>query len=110
MDLMVKQTNYYVGVDLGQSFDPTAIVVVEHQHGYPKRDDGVHPIDKPLNRYRARHIERLPLDTDYFNQVQYVSSLMRRGAVEYNSRWYAGIKRTPWLERGQADIGFYRPC
>lgn len=81
MDLMVKQTNYYVGVDLGQSYDPTAIVVVERQHGYPKQDDGVHPIDKLLNRYRVRHIERLPLDKDYVNQVQYVGSLMRRAPL-----------------------------
>jgi hypothetical protein len=81
MGLNIRQTNYYVGVDLGQSFDPTAIVVLERQWGYPSQNDGVHDLNTPLTFYRVRHMERLPLGMDYVQQVQYIGSLMRRAPL-----------------------------
>jgi hypothetical protein len=81
MELVHKQINYYVGADLGQSFDPTAIVVLERQHGYLTQDDGIHDLNTPLTFYRVRHLERLPLGMDYVQQVQYIGSIMRRAPL-----------------------------
>jgi len=81
MELTHSQSKFYVGVDLGQSFDPTAIVVLERQWGYPNQNDGVHDLNTPLTFYRVRHLERLPLGTDYVQQVQYIGGMMRRAPL-----------------------------
>jgi hypothetical protein len=81
MELTQRQSKFYVGVDLGQSFDPTAIVVLERQWGYPNQNDGVHDLNTPLTFYRVRHLERLPLGTDYVQQVQYIGGMMRRAPL-----------------------------
>ena len=53
---------YYVGVDLGQANDYTAIVVVEAE-----------PED---NHLYVRHIERLPLGTYYPDQVERIKEIV----------------------------------
>ncbi|MBN8963039.1 MAG: hypothetical protein J0H71_18045 [Rhizobiales bacterium] len=73
---------WIVGVDLGQSTDPTAISVLHHR---------VTPLDewKPndaarvwkqayTERFDVRHLERLPLNTPYPAQVQHVATLLQR--------------------------------
>ena len=69
MELSSKKSDFYVGADLGQSFDPTAIVVLERQWGYLNQADGVHDLNTPLTFYRVRHLERLPLGMDYVQQT-----------------------------------------
>ena len=81
MGLIIRQSDYYVGADLGQSYDPTAIVVLERQHGYLSQNDGVHDLNTPLTFYRVRHMERLPLGIDYVQQVQYIGGIMRRAPL-----------------------------
>ncbi|RLC96630.1 MAG: hypothetical protein DRI46_13720, partial [Chloroflexi bacterium] len=81
MGMNIRQTDFYVGADLGQSYDPTAIVVLERQWGYLNQADGVHDLNTPLTFYRVRHMERLPLGLDYVQQVQYIGSLMRRAPL-----------------------------
>jgi hypothetical protein len=58
---------FFVGVDIGQAVDPTAIAVVSAD-----RTDPRNPI------YRCGHIERLPLHTTYPAIVSYVIRLQRQ--------------------------------
>jgi hypothetical protein len=52
---------FYVGLDLGQRHDPTAIAVVE----------------KTTNHVRVRHLERVPLGTPYPRVVERVREITR---------------------------------
>jgi len=81
MGMNIRQSHFYVGADLGQSNDPTAIVVLERQWGYLNQADGEHDLNTPLTFYRVRHMERLPLGMDYVQQVQYIGSVMRRAPL-----------------------------
>jgi hypothetical protein len=73
---------WYVGVDLGQSTDPTAICVMNHR---------VIPLDKfthddkrrilkqeKAEHFDVRHLERLPLGMPYPQQIQRVVDLLAR--------------------------------
>jgi hypothetical protein len=70
---------YTVGVDLGQSQDPTALVVVETE--VTKRVYRVDGVAEPRQKveslqHRVRHAERLPLQLPYPEQVAYVRGLL----------------------------------
>jgi hypothetical protein len=58
---------FTVGVDLGQSFDPTAIAVVRKIHDTN---------DRPI--FQIGHLERLPLHTSYPAVVSHVGHLIQR--------------------------------
>ncbi len=58
---------YTIGVDLGQSHDPTAIAIV-------RRVDG--PSGEPV--FQVGHLERIPLNTPYPGVVQHVRRLAAR--------------------------------
>jgi len=58
---------YFIGVDLGQASDPTAIVVVE---AIPSR-----------RRLRLRHAERAPLGTPYPDVVERVRSITASAGI-----------------------------
>ena len=72
---------WIVGVDLGQSTDPTAICVMHHR---------VVPLDKwspkggnlwrqeRSEHFDIRHLERLPLGMSYPAQVQHVANILAR--------------------------------
>ena len=69
---------FYLGCDLGQAADPTALSVVEHVRG-----PGETVIEKACRRYRLsetsvqiRHLERLPLRMSYPEVVAEVGRLM----------------------------------
>ena len=76
---------WYVGVDLGQSTDPTAISVMNHT---------VVPLDnwdmslgaelwkqRKQERFDVRHLERLPLGMPYPQQIQKVADLLSRAPL-----------------------------
>src|SRR4051794_19322336 len=67
-------TQFYIGLDLGQKHDFTAVAVVE-QH-----TDGVHnflnPWHGPTTTYDLRHLERIPLGTPYRRVVDRVRALV----------------------------------
>jgi hypothetical protein len=73
--------SYTVGVDLGQSHDPTAIVTIETEATqrvyYTSLGGEPH---QALERFehRVRHAERLPLQLPYPEQVAYVRGLLMR--------------------------------
>jgi len=78
-----RSTRWIVGVDLGQSADPTAICVIEHIKGVL---DSNTPLERhtgtgtkpqiPGERADVRHLERLPLGLSYPSVVQRVKDLL----------------------------------
>lgn len=68
---------YTVGVDLGQTMDPTAICILETK---------IVPVDdwtslravETQALYNCRHLERLPLGITYPAQVQHIAGLLQR--------------------------------
>jgi hypothetical protein len=80
-----RSTRWIVGVDLGQSSDPTAIAVIEHIKGVLDPNSpierhtgtGTKP-QKPSERVDVRHLKRLPLGTGYPVVVQHVKTLLAR--------------------------------
>jgi hypothetical protein len=85
---------YIVGVDLGQSSDPTAICALEYR-------DGDRRID-------CRHLERLPLGMSYPAVVGYVRELLSRPPLcgEYS---LSGKERAPPATLVIDDSGVGRP-
>src|ERR1700733_1365100 len=64
----VRAERYVVGVDLGQSHDPTAISCVRRLDA----DDG----DPSRSIYQVGHLERLPLGTPYPRMVRYAVGML----------------------------------
>lgn len=80
-----RKVRYVVGCDLGQSSDPTAICVLEHQQGVHdynsefERHTGLGEKPQvPAERIHCRHLERLPLGMSYPAVVQHIKELMAR--------------------------------
>ena len=74
-----------VGVDLGQSTDPTAIAILEHVTGvldkgsdYDRHCGLTEHLQTKAERVDVRHLERLPLGLSYSAVVQRVSDLLAR--------------------------------
>jgi hypothetical protein len=73
---------YYIGLDLGQAQDHSAIAVVE-------RAEVLHPDRDPLtwsfrfdSRFHLRHAERIELGSPYPEVVEHVKQLSRRFPLE----------------------------
>jgi hypothetical protein len=81
-------TNFFIGVDLGQAQDYTAITVMDViPTVYQKHIAGIDmetglprtrtvPVDGPPLTYHVRHLQRIPLGTTYPVQVQTVKKIM----------------------------------
>jgi hypothetical protein len=68
--------HFFVGLDLGQQNDPTAIAVLERtsiRTGF----DRVHWVPIEQDVYHLRHLERIPLKTTYAAIVAHVRELMQ---------------------------------
>ena len=80
-----RRVRYVVGVDLGQSSDPTAIAVLEWQRGvmdagteWERHTSLSEHLQTPAEFINVRHLERLPLGLSYPNVVQHVADLLAR--------------------------------
>ena len=71
-----EEIAYVVGVDLGQSVDPTAICVLEHRKTFHHHFTGRRT--QLEERFDVRHLARLPLHLSYPAQVQEVAKLLAR--------------------------------
>jgi hypothetical protein len=76
----IHPKHWTMGVDLGQSHDPTAVAIVESEVAvrcfYDEHD--VEPRQVPEGvEHRVRHLERLPLRMAYPMQVAHVRGLLR---------------------------------
>ena len=60
--------NFYIGLDLGQAQDYTALTVIERKHFY---------YSLPREQYHVRHLERAKLGTPYPAIVEKVQNLMQ---------------------------------
>jgi hypothetical protein len=84
-----RSTSFLVGVDLGQSTDPTAICVIEHVKGVldPGSELDRHcgltmHLQKPAEQMHVRHLERLPLGMSYPDMVQRVADVLARPPLD----------------------------
>lgn len=70
------ESKFCLACDIGQSVDPTAVAVIEHvQHmDMTWRGD----ITNKWSESKVRHLERLPLGTDYVQVVEHVHRLFNR--------------------------------
>jgi Terminase RNaseH-like domain len=76
---------YVVGVDLGQSYDPTAIAAVRRVD-----DDQTDPI------FQVGHLQRLPLNTPYPGVVRHVATMLNTPRLRNKSELvidYTGVGR-----------------
>jgi hypothetical protein len=79
---LTRERRYVVGVDLGQSQDPTAIAIIEHKIGVLDegsdfdRHTGLATRQTPKEFLDVRHLQRLQLGTTYPSQVQSVKDLL----------------------------------
>lgn len=73
---------WIVGVDLGQSTDPTAICALHHRvlplQRWTPNDKAKTWKQERDEHFDVRHLERLPLGMPYPSQVQYVATLLGR--------------------------------
>ena len=65
---------YTIGIDPGQSIDPTAFAVVRCVLGG----------DKPV--FQCGHLERLPLDTPYPGIIQHARRLLQKAGCSDRKR------------------------
>lgn len=78
----VPVDRFFMGADLGQSIDPTAICVLHHR--VEPLDDWTVERAKHVTRQRAvetfdiRHLERIPLGVSYPEIVQHCATLLAR--------------------------------
>jgi hypothetical protein len=79
------KTEYFIGLDLGQSQDPTAIAVLERTEARGEWDSAAFEYRTEVG-VRLRHMERLPLGTSYPAVVARVKQVME-------SRSLAGGKK-----------------
>jgi len=78
-DTPSKDSLFFIGVDLGQMQDYTAIAIVERMEYVTNTgdDDGEHIIE-----HRVRHLERFPLGTLYPEVVRKVGIMMNAPELE----------------------------
>jgi hypothetical protein len=83
-----RQTRYVIGADLGQAADPTAISVVQHDHGvldlgsdFERHTNQSAHLQTEAQRYRVVHLERLRLGTPYGDVVRHVKAMMARAPL-----------------------------
>src|SRR5262245_29207214 len=83
-----RAPRYVLGVDLGQSSDPTAVCALEHVRGVIDRNSdfdrhiGLERIpQEPVERFDVRHLERLALGTPYPQVVEHIKATLARAPI-----------------------------
>src|SRR5438552_3763599 len=72
---------YFVGLDLGQTRDHSALAVVERAEIFHDEMDWVSYEQKRTRRYRVRYLERVRLGTSYPDVVGRARAVVRASAV-----------------------------
>jgi transposase len=76
---MLLAPEYFIGVDLGQKHDFTAIAVLEFRDGGPPHF--LTPYDVPKSAYDLRHLERIALGTPYQRVVRRIAAITRTPGI-----------------------------
>jgi len=78
---------FCLGVDLGQSFDPTAICLLEHRREGLKPPEGIGvDLRQKLgpSEFVVKHLQRVPLGTSYPAIAQIVAGLLAKDEIRGN--------------------------
>jgi hypothetical protein len=91
--------DWILGLDVGQSIDPSAVCVLNHQivpgEWIPDHRNKIAKQAK-TERFFVRHLERLPLGMSYPAQIQHVANLMGREPLSFGATFaldYTGCGR-----------------
>jgi len=84
MDTYITDNRFFVGLDLGQAQDYTAVGVVQRITEVSLCRDIREQCQPPVRKHHLRHLERFPLGTAYPDVVEDVMTIMRR--VELGER------------------------
>lgn len=83
----------FIGIDIGQKRDPTAIAVAELQRRGRGGDGFKQVVGPPVEHYVIRHLERLPLGTPYPDAAkrlgEIVANLKRQASIAAEERYLA---------------------
>ena len=80
--VLSERARIFVGLDLGQSQDPTALSIVERAEVFPGEMDWVsYERRRPL-RFRVLYLERMLLGTPYPRVVERVRQVVRQSAQQ----------------------------
>lgn len=85
---MIAPTRWIVSCDIGQSIDPTAVCIMsvsapsDVAAAITPYDLEIATAKKYPPRIDVRHLERLPLRTNYVDVVAHISALMRRPPLD----------------------------
>ena len=93
---MTEWADYYVGLDLGQSADYTALAVIQRVRTYNPQT-GKHPVELHL-----KHLERYPLKTPYTQIADNVRDLLYEvpsPGTSTTASKFAGPGRSWWWTR-----------
>ncbi len=83
-NLLKSAARFYVGLDLGQAQDYSAVAVVERAELlFPERDPITYSF-RAETRYTVRHAERIRLGLPYPEVVEHVRQLVRRSPLGKN--------------------------
>jgi len=80
--VLLERARIFVGLDLGQSEDPTALSVVERAEVFPGQMDWVSYERRRPVRFRVLYVERLLLGTPYPRAVERVRQVVGRSGRE----------------------------
>src|SRR5258705_11534775 len=73
---------WVVGLDVGQSIDPSAVCALNHQviagSDWIQNDKNQTMTQTKTERFLVRHLERLPLGMSYPRQIEHVANLLGR--------------------------------
>ena len=78
---VTERSDWYLGMDVGQSIDPSALAAVQHivKAGEWQHDDKNRTWkQKKIQQLLVRHLERIPLQTPYPDQIAHVARLRNR--------------------------------
>ena len=79
-----RRPSFYVGVDLGQAQDYTAVAVVERDELVFNERDPVTWSFLEETRFHLRHLERVPLGSSYLNVAEHVWRMVQRAPLAGN--------------------------
>ena len=76
----MERSHYFIGLDLGQSQDFTAMVILERWEAAGEWDAAAYARRK-MAAFRLRYLERIPLGTPYPEVVARVGQMTRSGEL-----------------------------
>src|SRR5258708_25403961 len=98
--VLSERARIFVGLDLGQSQDPSALSIVERAEVFPGEMNWVTYEQRRPMRFRVLYLERMLLGTPYPRVVERGRQVVRQSAQQ--ARCTLGVDGTrpgtPWLD------------